>query len=91
MHFVPTAGVEATDVPDGRVIYDEANDRVHFLNTTAVVVFELCDAQRSVGEITAFLAEAYALPEGPREAVIECIQSMLNEKLIQLNPSASAP
>ena len=91
MRFVPAAGVEVTDVPDGRVIYDAGNDRVHFLNTTAVVVFELCEAGRSVREIIAFLTQAYALVDAPREAVVECIRSMLNEKLIQPSPSASGP
>ena len=90
MRFVPAEGVEITDVPDGRVIYDKTNDRVHFLNSTAVVVFELCDMGRGVGDIVAFLADAYGLAEPPREAVAECLTTMLNERLIQPSPSASA-
>ena len=38
MTFSPTEGLEISEVPDGRVIYQAANERVHYFNPTAVVV-----------------------------------------------------
>src|SRR5688500_8698161 len=32
MVFIPVEGVEITEVPDGRVIYQNGRERVHFLN-----------------------------------------------------------
>lgn len=57
--------LEVTQVPDGYVVYDEKNDRVHYLNPTAALIYELCDGSRSVSDIKAFIRDAYDLAEAP--------------------------
>ena len=42
MVFRRVAGVETNAAPDGVMVYQESRDKVHFLNQTAVIVFELC-------------------------------------------------
>jgi hypothetical protein len=83
MVFAPVDGLELTDVPDGRVVYQADRERVHFLNPTAVIVFELCGEKLSVGAIESFLKDAYDLGETPSAAVRECIGSLLSEKLLR--------
>ena len=55
--------LEPTQVPDGFVIYDEANEKVHYLNPTASVIYLLCDGKRSVSDIQLVLRDAYDLEE----------------------------
>lgn len=83
MHFVLADGVEITEVPDGRVIYQHGRERVHFLNPTAVVVLELCGQNFPVSRIERFLTDAYDLKEPPGEAVRACIRSLLKEELVR--------
>ncbi len=54
---------EITEVPDGFVIYDEPNGKVHYLNPTAAVIYSICDVARSVDEIQLFIQSAYDLEE----------------------------
>lgn len=92
MIFEPTEGLEVSEVPDGRVIYQASTERVHYLNPTAVVVFEFCDMKRSVQEIIQFLQTAYQLPEPPIAEVHQCIISLVKENLLRPSiPSSAAP
>lgn len=83
MTFSPTEGLEISEVPDGRVIYQAASERVHYFNPTAVVVFELCGLGHSVAEIGAFLKDAYGLAAEPAAEVRQCIEALLKENLLR--------
>ena len=92
MVFRRVAGVETNAAPDGVMVYQESRDKVHFLNQTAVIVFELCGMEKSVTDIETFIVEAYGLSTRPTEAVRTCLTSLLEEELIELcPPSSSAP
>ncbi|MGN6100204.1 MAG: PqqD family protein [Devosia sp.] len=81
--FEAVGGVEITEVPDGRVVYQASRDKVHYLNPTAIIVFELCTSGQSAGEIATFLKDAYGLDEPPTESVDTCIRSLLDEGLLR--------
>ena len=51
--LVRAEGLDVNEVPDGYVIYQTAADRVHYLNKTAAIVFELCDGARGADDIVA--------------------------------------
>jgi len=63
--FKAVEGFEVTEVPDGFVIYDEPNDKVHYLNPTAAVIYAICDGRKSVSDIRDFLSDAYEIDELP--------------------------
>ena len=63
--FKAVEGFEVTEVPDGFVIYDEANDKVHYLNPTAAIVYAILDGQKTVSVIGEFLRDAYEIDEPP--------------------------
>jgi hypothetical protein len=44
-------GLEINEVADGLVIYDGEQERVHYLNVTAGVVFSLCTGASTAEEI----------------------------------------
>ena len=67
---------------DGFIIYQPEQDRVHFLNPTAVLILELCDGARSPREIAGLVQEAYGLTEPPVQAVDEALEKMGSEGLL---------
>jgi len=80
--FVQSSELEITEVPDGAMIYQKLRERVHYLNPTAVIVFELCGMNKTVDEVAAFIANSFDLSVPPAEAVRTCVHSLLDEGLI---------
>jgi hypothetical protein len=83
--------LDCHEVPDGYVVYDEAHEKVHFLNLTAAAVLELCDGERDLNTIAAVLQDAFDLPASPTADVAACFTSLLSQGLVRLcSPSSSA-
>ena len=76
-------GHEFNQVPDGYVLYQAGRDRVHFLNPTAVIVYELCDGKHTVQEIAQFMQESFSLSEAPMEEIRNCLSTLVEEKIVQ--------
>ena len=81
--YVHVEGHEFNQVPDGYVIYQSERDRVHFLNPTAVIVYELCDGKHTVEQIGRFMQQSYSLPAPPLEEVKACLQNLLDEEIVK--------
>lgn len=80
--LVRTEGLDVNEVPDGYVIYQTDADRVHYLNRTAAIVFELCDGERDAADVVARVSKMFEI-EGRADGEIEaCIQSLLKEGLV---------
>jgi len=75
-------GLEAHEVDDGLVVYQASTDRVHYLNPTASLVFELCTGAHSEEEIAALVGAAWDLPEPPLEAVAQCLAQLRSEGVV---------
>jgi hypothetical protein len=75
--------IEINQVEDGYVIYQADQDRVHYLNKSAVLVLESCTGKNTLDEIEQILQEAFDLPEAPQKAVAECLDSLYKEGLIK--------
>jgi hypothetical protein len=89
--FESAGDVEINNVPDGAMAYQKDRERVHFLNPTALVIYELCGLKKSTQEIEDFLAGAFGLAEPPRDAVRDCLVSLVDEGLVVCAPSSAAP
>lgn len=76
-------GHEFNQVPDGYVIYQSGRDRVHFLNPTAVIVYELCDGKHSVEAIGRYMQESFSLSAPPMEEVKSCVANLLKEDIVK--------
>lgn len=63
--FAPVGSLEVTEVADGFVIFDELRDTIHYLNSTAAVVFAICDGEKTVSEIREFLCDVYEIEDVP--------------------------
>ena len=85
--FTQADGLDVNQVPDGCVVYQAKSERVHFLNTTAMIIFELCDGKLSVSEIEGFVVSAYELKAPPTEEFYSCFNDLVAEGLvIRCNP-----
>ena len=75
--------LEVNEAKDGLIVYDPRTDRVHYLNSTAAVVFTLCDGEHDVAAMAEFMASAFELDEPPVVTVEECLAHLDQEGLLQ--------
>ena len=83
--LVRAEGLDVNEVPDGYVIYQTAADRVHYLNKTAAIVFELCDG-RGPDDIIARVGQMFEVEGTSDGEIAACIQSLLKEGLVLSQP-----
>jgi hypothetical protein len=76
-------GLEVNEVADGLVVYQREPERVHYLNNTAALVFELCDGTRSPKDIASMLQEAFTLGQAPAAEVSSCIDELRGKGVIR--------
>jgi hypothetical protein len=75
--------LEVNEANDGLIVYDPRTDRVHYLNSTAAVVFTLCDGEHDVAALAEFMAAAFELDEPPVVTVEECLAHLDQEGLLR--------
>ena len=76
-------GLEFNEVEDGLIVYQESTERVHHLNPTAAIVFQLCDGSRDATEIASVVAELFGLEHPPADVVESCIARFVQERLVR--------
>jgi hypothetical protein len=76
------SGLEINQTPDGWVIYQKETDRVHFLNPTAALIFELCNGRHTVMEMETILSTAFALSAPMTQKVDLCVSSLVDQGLV---------
>ncbi|MGA3397587.1 MAG: PqqD family protein [Acetobacteraceae bacterium] len=78
-----TVGLEINPVTDGYIIYQADRDRVHYLNQTAAIVFELCNGHNAIDDLARMVQQAWQLTSPPTEDVMECLDALRQEGLIR--------
>jgi hypothetical protein len=76
-------GLELNEVEDGLIVYQESTERLHHLNPTAAIVFELCDGSHDAASIATIVGELFALGRAPADVVSACIARLVNEGLVR--------
>jgi hypothetical protein len=75
-------GLDVNEVQDGYVVYQKVQDRVHYLNTTAAVIFEYCDGLQTADEIINQVAAAFEVPAARHGEIQACLDNLVKEGLI---------
>jgi hypothetical protein len=75
-------GIQFAQMDDGVVVFREAEDRVHFLNSTAILILILCDGTNSPDEIAGLLQSEYGLESPPLGDVTEILGQLQEEGLL---------
>jgi hypothetical protein len=78
-----TEGLEIDEVDDGLIVYQESSERVHHLNPTASVVFQLCDGSRDAAAIADAVGVLFGLEDTPQEEVESCLSRFVREGLLR--------
>lgn len=76
------AGVEVNEVADGLVVFDPVTQRVHYLNSSASVVYELCDGHSTTADIVARATELFS-GSASSDSLIECVDDLARRGLIR--------
>jgi hypothetical protein len=77
------SGLEVNEADEGLIVFDSTSDLIHYLNSTAAVVFTLCDGTRSASEIAGFMAEAFELDEPPLSDVEGFLSTLSRKGLLR--------
>ena len=75
-------GLDINESADGYVIYNSNNDKVHFLNHTAVVILEFCNGENSEEKIVELIGKAYNLDTIPEKEILSLLDQLYQEGLI---------
>lgn len=86
--YARAAGLEVHETDDGLIVFNPATDRVHHLNYTAGVLFELCQDARDAAELAGMMVELYALEEAPGETVETGLRQLVAEGLLVVQSRA---
>lgn len=76
------SGLDITEVDDGLVVFVPTSRRVHHLNVTATLVFELCTGDNDQVAIAALVQAAFGLEQPPTDEVAALLSSFSAELLI---------
>lgn len=76
------AGVEVNEVADGLVVFDPQTQQVHYLNSSASVVYELCDGRSTTGDIVARATDLFA-GAASADSLVECVGDLTRRGLIR--------
>lgn len=85
--YVQVEGCDAVETADGMVVYQTEIEKVHYLNPTAAIVFELCDSRQTADAMARFLQTMFELTEAPAAEVADCIRDLIGEGLIRACPT----
>jgi FkbM family methyltransferase len=75
-------GLTVEETADGLAVAQPAAGRVHRLNQTAAVVFDLCTGELSVESIAETVQAVYGLAESPLGVVMECLDHLRREGVV---------
>jgi FkbM family methyltransferase len=75
-------GLEINEAPDGVIVFQSSRNRVHQLNHTAAVVFDLCTGKHTIAQIVALTKEVFELSDPPTAEVQGCVERLSGEGLV---------
>jgi hypothetical protein len=76
-------GLEVSEAQEGLVVFDPTSDLIHYLNSTAAIVFTLCDGSHSASEIANVVSGVFGLDEAPLDEVAICLKDLRGMGLLR--------
>jgi hypothetical protein len=73
---IQAGGLDIQEVASGLIVHQVGRDGLHFLNNSAAVVFQLCDGNHTLPEISAQLALAFGLAEVRADLAEQCVSEL---------------
>ena len=79
---VRAEGIEVHEVADGLMVYQAEPECVHHLNNTAAIVFELCDGNNTMREISEQVAAVFGLTSVPAGVAESCVADLWSKGVV---------
>lgn len=77
--------VTAREVDNERILFDEATNKVHFLNSSSSFIWSLLDGKKNLAVIANELAHHYDIPESQAIGdVLEITEDLLGLNLVEV-------
>ena len=89
MGMTKAGDLEVHEVPDGYIVYQKQRDRVHYLNQSAAIIFELCDNTLQPQDVVERVAKIFALDPSAHDEIRAALDALVQEGLIL--PSSISP
>ncbi len=85
----PAEGFELEEIDGEILLYSPSSTRSVYLNSTASLIWRLCDGRNSVGQIVDQLKQAFPeAEESIEQDVTEALQLFINNQAIRLENSS---
>jgi hypothetical protein len=76
------SNLDIHEVPDGYIVYDNARDRVHYLNNTAAIIFEFSGNKLEPDDVVRRVAKAFDLGPSAHAEIRAALDLLLKEGLV---------
>lgn len=76
-------GLDVNELSDGLIVYDPVTERIHYLNSTAAMVYTLCDGEHDADTMAALIASAFELDQPPLGEIQDCLSAFDKEGLVR--------
>lgn len=80
--LIQARNLEVHEVPDGYIVYQTEQDRVHYLNKAAAIIFEFCSGSLEMDEVVARVTRAFDLNAAAASEIRAGLNSLIKEGLV---------
>jgi hypothetical protein len=82
-HYRQVQGLEVHEADDGLIIFNAGTDRVHHLNQTAGVLFELCLQAQTLAGLLESMQQLYELEQMPLDEIRQTVSKLVAEGVLE--------
>ncbi len=82
-HYRQVDGLEVHEADDGLIIFNSSTDRVHHLNQTAGVLFELCLQAQTLADLLESMQQLYQLQRTPLDEIQQTVTKLVDEGVLE--------
>lgn len=87
----PAAGLAVEEVDGDLVVFDKPNSRLHVLNPSAMVIWQLLDGAASLRDVASTIASTYSVDVRQVELdVLGAVRQLSDEDLVDVRSSAAS-
>ena len=80
--YTRASGIEVHETDDGLIVFNATTDKVHHLNPTAGVLFELCTEPKTSAQLAQEMVDLFSLDEEPAEAIQAGLDQLVSEDVL---------
>ena len=80
--YARAENLEIHESEDGLIVFNPATDRVHHLNHTAGVIFELCEVPTPEVQLLEQVVKLYSLESTQESSILQGLEQLLDEGVL---------